>query len=973
MKEKSIIAALRQSVVSDCYCLIRYANKNKTESVFFIRLAELPETSVLAVFSVYGYNYLHHQSEAFTIALEGIVDIALKEAQTIAHYREDEKERFLKRLDRELLRLESGERAGSKISVEDLLDYYLEAQRADKEIFTTSARPIPGLDIDILSSASDRRTAVGDKQFDALLKLILKDDENVLEAESAWLYIAELSIKMQEKAFVVAYHHLRLDLKKRQLFYDPRIVFNPLIENEDEASGTPFSLVPGATVENFEATYRRSPAEGLELLQPTYGRIDTRPSCLVMHEEQDSFRLDLSELKESLRAGCWPQPLRRLFGLPADDIIKPNGLLVSSRTNPSQRLALARIASRDISYIFGPPGTGKSHTIVDQIFSCLFQGQRLLVAANANHPLDEVAAKLDELNQNGSEANCFLPYFRVGTVQRMAADIDRVRGLINRLTPDELEPFDRRGLTGLLGSLASNAERFEQGRTDLAVYDLQSLYSRLLLKKIGADHLRRVFSHADLERIIFYDKFYRHTEYKTALEQAVDDLRKMLRSPRGVQEFLDVFPVVISTCYSTAKFKGMALFDLVFLDEAASCPIIGGLYALRLGRRAVLSGDQKQLNSFTAISKEQDAAIRKRLAIPYIYAYSDRSILDLLLANYPDLPSTLLRHHYRCQADIIQFCNENYYGGQMVVETSPDGQSRHLFVLDVVNETQESNVGQLEIDVILEDIDRRHLLDEETGIITPFVAQVKAIRHALQARRPGSSIAVGTVHSFQGDQKQNIYFSLAVSSQTSRRTLNGFVSADRLVNVAVSRAVSLFVAVGDFKALRRRISGPSNSWNRLVSYSRKLGTYQEIAGAKLVERSKVYRAHGAGASRLEKEFRKVLSQILSVGETDRYELRTHVPLEELAALSDETPSFHGMHFDFVIKDLKSEKIVALELDGEEHYNKIEKVLADFHKTRVLNGRENLTLLRIENRYLYQYVAIKNMIEMAFSIHSERIN
>lgn len=967
MSEKKILMVLRQAVSEDCYCSVTYLNSDKAyEAKFFIRLVDLvEEDSRLVKLEVQGYNHNYHSSRVFTLLLESLIEIEALKEQTFADYPEEEKKRFLEILDRQLKRHKDFENLDENTRVTTLLDYYAEAQRADRKVFITTSRQIPGIDIDVLSDPSRRFYEVDEEQFDKLLSLLLKENEALKDESTAWIYILELSIKVKERLFIVAYHRLRFDLRAKKLYYDPNILFNPILTDEEERSGTPFSLLPGMTFKSFETTYREDKKAAIEMLTPLFGQIDTRPSCVLLKEEQGALSLELLSLKEDYLRHRWANPLNFLFGA-KPLLAKPEAsLFLSSSTNSSQAEALNMIRKHDISYIFGPPGTGKSHTIIDRVLASLFSGKSLLVAANANHPLDEIASKLDGLNENGLN-QAFIPYFRVGTLQKMAADIDRIKALLLQLKEEDLRPFDHRNLDSINREFDVNAVRLGTDiKEELFVFDQSRLYHRLLLRKIGVDHLRRIYLYPELKRIIFYENYFGTDPSKTKLEQAVDNLRRVLRDPRGVKHFLDVFPIVISTCYSTAKFRRTALFDLVFLDEAASCPIIAGIYALRLGRKAALSGDQNQLSSFSLITKEQDRMIKKRYDLPDVYSYSNHSILDLLLANYPELPSTLLQEHYRCQADIIDFCNKNFYQNQMIIRTKSDGEKHHLYVEDLINECQESNSAPLEVDFILEDIDRRGLKDEETGIITPFVAQVKSIKKALMKRRPNSAIAVGTVHSFQGDQKRNIYFSLAISRRTSFRTIDRFVSDKRLINVAVSRAISLFVAVGDFHALRQKFRNHANGWLQLMDYSVNLATYSQPRVKSLEIKSKIYRANSEGASREEKELKRVLNQILSVHPEGRYELYTHVLLKDLINDPGVAAEYVGYHFDFVIKDPVHSFLVAIELDGPEHYQKIQKVLNDIKKTKILFKIKNMSLIRIENKFLYQYMAIKSLIENEF--------
>ena len=109
-----------------------------------------------------------------------------------------------------------------------------------------------------------------------------------------------------------------------------------------------------------------------------------------------------------------------------------------------------------------------------------------------------------------------------------------------------------------------------------------------------------------------------------------------------------------------------------------------------------------------------------------------------------------------------------------------------------------NNVSVNECLFIVEYINSNNLNLEDIGIITPFVLQSQAIKRALKKYFPDDyhKASVGTVHSFQGDQKDIIFFSLSCNTKTSINTINRFISDQPLINVSVSRAKKLFIAIG---------------------------------------------------------------------------------------------------------------------------------------------------------------------------------
>lgn len=144
-----------------------------------------------------------------------------------------------------------------------------------------------------------------------------------------------------------------------------------------------------------------------------------------------------------------------------------------------------------------------------------------------------------------------------------------------------------------------------------------------------------------------------------------------------------------------------------------------------------------------------------------------------------DVPQTLLREHYRCNSRIINFCNQKFYGGNLLIMKEDETNKNVLAAYKTVKGNHAANMTNLrEIEVIKQEVipELKDICLDEIGIITPYNNQVNAIRQQLP------DIEVGTVHKFQGREKEVIIMSV-VSNQ-----INDFIDDPHLINVAVSRA-----------------------------------------------------------------------------------------------------------------------------------------------------------------------------------------
>lgn len=266
----------------------------------------------------------------------------------------------------------------------------------------------------------------------------------------------------------------------------------------------------------------------------------------------------------------------------------------------------------------------------------------------------------------------------------------------------------------------------------------------------------------------------------------------------GGESFLENYPVVLSTTFSSKMcFNSDTLFDYVIMDEASQVAVDTGFLALTCAKNAVIVGDTMQLPN---VVTQEDAAkldeIRKTSSVPDTYDAAKHSFLSSVLATIPNIPETLLREHYRCHPDIINFCNQKFYGGNLLIMTQRQDNDKHLLALKTSKGQHcRGHYNQREIDAVK--IELMPLLDNvaESGIIAPYNCQVD--QFSLQI----PEIEAATVHKYQGREKDTIIMSVTDDVITE------FADNANLLNVAVSRAKNKFCLVvsGNPQELRGNI------------------------------------------------------------------------------------------------------------------------------------------------------------------------
>ena len=106
------------------------------------------------------------------------------------------------------------------------------------------------------------------------------------------------------------------------------------------------------------------------------------------------------------------------------------------------------------------------------------------------------------------------------------------------------------------------------------------------------------------------------------------------------------------------------------MDEASQVDLATGVLAFSCARNIVIVGDLKQLpNVLTEDDVRTSDAIWQKYSLDERYRFSTHSLLSSALEIWQDAPVTLLREHYCCHPKIINFCNQKFYHGQLIVMT----------------------------------------------------------------------------------------------------------------------------------------------------------------------------------------------------------------------------------------------------------------------------------------------------------------
>lgn len=395
------------------------------------------------------------------------------------------------------------------------------------------------------------------------------------------------------------------------------------------------------------------------------------------------------------------------------------------------------------------------------------------------------------------------------------------------------------------------------------------------------------------------------------------------------ETFLEEYPVVLSTTYSAkACISKDMVFDYLIMDEASQVDIKTGALALSCAMNAVIVGDDKQLPNVVSREEEQALnAIQSTYHVDEKYQATANSFLQSCVKVFSDAPVTLLREHYRCHPRIIDFCNQRFYGGELITMTSDHNEDKVLQVIKTVpGNHARGHFNQREIDVIIQEVMPDYSEYESVGIITPYRDQAIAINRAL-----GKDIA-STVHKFQGRECDAIIMSMVDNAPTD------FSDDPNLLNVAISRAkTKLCVVVNGnemptYSNLAQLIS--YIQYNNFEVKESKVHSVFDILYKQYTAERLAYEAQGNKVSEYLSEniIYETLIKAIDNIHMNNWDVVCHYPLSRLITDYDglETHEIAFIsnslsHIDFLLYNSITKKpLMAIEVDGWK-YHKLSEV------------------------------------------------
>ncbi|XP_045893560.1 DNA-binding protein SMUBP-2 [Micropterus dolomieu] len=429
----------------------------------------------------------------------------------------------------------------------------------------------------------------------------------------------------------------------------------------------------------------------------------------------------------------------------------------NSNLDDSQREAVSfALSQRELAVIHGPPGTGKTTTVLEIILQAVKQGQKVLCCAPSNVAVDNLVERL---------AWCKAKVLRLGHPARL------------------LESIQKHSLDAILAQ-SDNANIIADIRKDI-----DKAFMGMKKREKG-------------ERVNF--------------KREIGELRKELktREATAITQILKSADVVLSTntgaCDgSPLKFLPEAHFDWVVIDECAQALESSCWIALLRARKCILAGDYKQLpptiKSQTAASKGLSLSLMERL----IQMYGD-SVVRMLTVQYrmnsaimewasKEMYQGRLTAHSSVERHVLKdlpgvACVEETSAPLLLIDTAGCGLSE----MDVTDEQSKGNQGEVDIvELHIKALTEAGVKAKDIAVIAPYNLQVDLLRQKLSARHP--ELEIKSVDGFQGREKEAVVLSLV---RSNRKGEVGFLAEDRRINVAVTRARRHITVVCDTQTVQ---------------------------------------------------------------------------------------------------------------------------------------------------------------------------
>ena len=476
-----------------------------------------------------------------------------------------------------------------------------------------------------------------------------------------------------------------------------------------------------------------------------------------LYFDDTSYKTMFAALREVAEAkGNRTARLREVLLGKAPALRRETGPVRFPWLNASQEKAVNQVlCAKEVAVVHGPPGTGKTTTLVEAVYETLHRENQVMVSAQSNTAVDWVAEKLVDRG---------IPVLRIGNPTRVN---------------DKMLAF-------------TYERRFEAHSDYPELWQIRKTIREMTgrLRKSGREDRERLHNQLTKLRV-----------RATGLEIRID-----------TELFTEARVIACTLVGAASRVLERKRFSSLFIDEAAQAIEAACWIAISRADRVILAGDHCQLPpTIKCIEAARGGLGRTLLEKVVLHKPETMSLLKIQYRMHEDIMRFPSRWFYH---DELEAAPEVKYRGILDFDTPVswiDTSELDLQEKAVAEGTGRLNTGEAELLVrelknYMERIGIRRILEEhiDFGVISPYRAQVHYLRHLLKKEpffRPCRRlITVHTVDGFQGQERDVIMISLVRANEKGQI---GFLRDLRRMNVAITRARMKLLILGEAVTLTR--------------------------------------------------------------------------------------------------------------------------------------------------------------------------
>lgn len=449
-----------------------------------------------------------------------------------------------------------------------------------------------------------------------------------------------------------------------------------------------------------------------------------------------------------------------------------------------------------VTYVWGPPGTGKTYTLARVAANKYFKGQSVLILAHSNQAIDVLMAETASFASGKRKMTD-------GDLLRYGSQIGPALLNHQSLTSDYL---------------------LEKQHSNLSEQKAALIEERRLLKQ----DLSRSFSKRDSDQLIEIEKKLSGTLEKIRQKEI---------------EFVKNASVIGTTLAKAAGDPAIyeKNFDLVIIDEASMAYVPQAAFAASLGKRVIICGDFKQLPPIASSRhKMADKWLREDI-------FHHSGVSGAVNKGYLHPHLFLLKEQRRMHPDISAFSNKYIYhslvgdhsdvfAARSSIASYAPFPGRASTLLNTAGSGEygikdgntNSRINLWNLLLAFQLIHESFLAGSRSiGYVTPYRSQAVLMEQLLaelyEKERSVADIIAATVHRFQGSEREVMIFDTADAFPHERAgmLLIG-KDSERLLNVAITRTKGKFIHICDLDFIGKHVY-KNKTWRQLADHQLKNG------------------------------------------------------------------------------------------------------------------------------------------------------